>query len=276
MITKNEDGSHLITLGTGIAVVPTAPTSGSPSTAPAESQLSGQAKFGGHNGTYGFGGYTVTDQYLFSDRASAEAKVNEWVTNANRSGRVYQDSTFWIAELTETAQNDLVNFPTKNDLQPSLHGGRLSLPIERHPKFRMKWKYYVFSKDGSLPSGWASATADYRINDDEKYRISERLGDKPKNWKCVSNPTKPGVNTYDVSVYTVTDSIKCGSMQTAAQYVQSKLNEICNPSKAFGKTGNRMWKCDDATVTYNGKHFVATLTYTSAGDAKGWDEDIYP
>ncbi len=56
-------------------------------------------------------------------------------------------------------------------------------------------------------------------------------------------------------------------------YVRSKLNKITSPHHTFGS--NLEWKCDDAEVSKSGKAWIASLTYTSAGNSRGWDKDLY-
>ena len=41
--------------------------------------------------------------------------------------------------------------------------------------------------------------------------------------------------------------------------------------KKFG--GN--WLCDGGSIQWDGKYWVATLTYTHSGDSKGWDRSLY-
>lgn len=53
--------------------------------------------------------------------------------------------------------------------------------------------------------------------------------------------------------------------------VSKNINTITSPSNTFGISGS--WKYDDASISFNGKYWVATSTYTCSID--GWDEDLY-
>ena len=56
--------------------------------------------------------------------------------------------------------------------------------------------------------------------------------------------------------------------------VAGKLNQIGRPEEDFGMTPSGYnWKCDNATVSWNGKYWLATLTWTRSGNNKGWDPD---
>ena len=58
--------------------------------------------------------------------------------------------------------------------------------------------------------------------------------------------------------------------------VAGKLNQLGKPDEDFGLTPSGYnWKCDSAEISYNGKCWLATLTWTRSGNNKGWDPDIY-
>ena len=87
----------------------------------------------------------------------------------------------------------------------------------------------------------------------------------------------PGVTNYDLATYVIRESVKCRSAANAGSVVCGKLNKIIAPANDFGIAnsvgGN--WKCDGANVSYDGKNWIAHLTYTLSGDNKGWDERLY-
>ena len=90
----------------------------------------------------------------------------------------------------------------------------------------------------------------------------------------MTNPLKPGVETYDVAVYSVTETAKFRSSNAAGKFVSGRLNSIGSPDTVFGiAKGN--WKCDDACVFYDGEAWFATLTWTLSGNENGWDKDLY-
>lgn len=90
-------------------------------------------------------------------------------------------------------------------------------------------------------------------------------------WTILKEPTKPGVDYYDVAYFVVTETAKYGSATAAGNAVSKNINTITSPSNTFGISGS--WKYDDASISFNGKYWVATSTYTCSIDE--WDEDLY-
>lgn len=220
---------------------------------------------------------TVTTETWIGTRDEMETMAETAVTDESKTARVYQDSgDFWCCEITTTAiTGGTPDTGGQIDLPVSLRGGRLPLPLEKAPKYRTQWNHYLFAKKGStsIPSWW-NASRSATDPDPEKYRWGESISDIPGDgWFVLKSPTKPGVTTFEVAVYVVTESIKCNSENTAGNYVRSKLNKITSPHHTFGS--NLEWKCDDAEVSKSGKAWIASLTYTSAGNSRGWDKDLY-
>ncbi|MPN24446.1 hypothetical protein SDC9_171845 [bioreactor metagenome] len=91
---------------------------------------------------------------------------------------------------------------------------------------------------------------------------------------AIKEPTKPGVEGYDLATYQVTESVKQPNATRCGSYVAGRLNKIIRPNETFGLAeGN--WKCDSASIQWDGKYWKATLTYTKSGDSAGWDKDLY-
>ena len=87
-------------------------------------------------------------------------------------------------------------------------------------------------------------------------------------------PQKPGVQSWDIAAYTVTETAKFRTARAAGKMVAGVLNKIGAPEETFGLTGGN-WKCDDAGVSYSSGDWLATLTWTKSGDEKGWDAEMY-
>ena len=83
-----------------------------------------------------------------------------------------------------------------------------------------------------------------------------------------------GVDYYDMSCFVITESAKYKSATSAGNAVSKNINKIISPDNTFGITGGN-WKYDEASISFNGKYWVATSVYTRSGDDKGWDVDIY-
>lgn len=98
------------------------------------------------------------------------------------------------------------------------------------------------------------------------------------HWVVLKVPEKPGVQTFDESHYSITQAARYPTSQQAGAYVQNNLNKIGNgsttgPENDFGLDVPD-WKCDDASVQWNGNYWLGSLTWTSS-KGSGWDEDLY-
>ena len=116
------------------------------------------------------------------------------------------------------------------------------------------------------------APPDYR----DTYRWVKNLSEMPEGWEAVMAPSKPGAESYDVAVYTVTETARFRTASAAGAMVAGKVNKIGTPTETFvSDTGGWNWKCDGAEVSWSGKYWLARLTWTRSGDENGWDEDLY-
>lgn len=203
-----------------------------------------------------------------------------------KSSRVYQDSPrIWCCELQYESDGggDYSSPPAKGYGKKSaqLKGSMLSMPLESHPDYRTNWNYYLAAAPGvsAVPSWWETARkTNISEGEAQKYRWvktpGECPGDKKGLWRPLCDPVKPGVNGYDKATYSITESARFGTARAAGRMVANTLNRIGSPGETFGiMEGN--WKCDDASVSWNGKHWVATMTWTRSGNDKGWDKDLY-
>lgn len=203
------------------------------------------------------------------------------------SVRIYQDGgNIWACERRYSVDQD-GDYTNKPNVvygrkSATLHGGMLSLPLESHPGYFTCWNYYLFGSPDvtdETPDWWEEATDTILTNQQsQNYAWGKSMGELPVDnrgrWKVIEEPTKPGVTSYDVAVYTITETAKYKSAKAAGTAVQNCLNQIGFPQETFGNTGGD-WKCDDATVSYNGSAWFATMTWTRSGDDDGWDPDLY-
>lgn len=204
------------------------------------------------------------------------------------SVRIYQDGgNIWSVErrYSQDQNGDFRNKPNvvygKKSAQ--LHGGMLSLPLENHPKYLAQWNYYLFAAPGvNTVPGWWETAKDTILTDtqSQQYAWVRSLGETPvtggSRWHQIKKPKYPGVNSYDVAVYTITETAKFKSAKSAGTMIAGKLNQIGKPEEDFGLTPSGYnWKCDDAAVSYNGGDWYATMTWTRSGDNKGWNKDLY-
>lgn len=182
--------------------------------------------------------------------------------------------------------------------------GMLSVPIERHKKYRVCWNYYLGGCDTVIartekidgkdvvkysvaeaveePDWWEDRTGTtLTLEEALKYRWVKSPSELPlgvtkdgRIWRILKEPKKPGTDNYDLSTYQVTESSKFKSPRQAGKFVATYLNRIVTPSETFSITGGD-WKVDSASISWDGKRWKATLTYTLSGNEKGWDTDLY-
>ena len=204
------------------------------------------------------------------------------------SVRIYQDGgNIWAVERRYTTDRD-GNFTNKPNVvygrkSAQLHCGMVSLPIERNKNYRTFWNYYLAAAPGvtTVPQ-WAETAKNTDISDSEaqKYRWVKSPSECPQGtsgfWRTIKEPKYPGTHSYDLATYTITETAKFSSARKAGQMIAGKLNQIGKPEEDFGLTSAGFnWKCDDATVSYNGGDWFATLTWTRSSDNKGWIPEIY-
>ncbi|GEM_PF-7033661 len=159
----------------------------------------------------------------------------------------------------------------------SVNASLISLPLESAKNYRACWNHYLLGKikeKAALPS-WHKTRSDTVLSAEEaaKYQWAKELT-AADGWMPLAKPTKPGVETIDKAVYTLTESIKCRNLTQGMKLLSGKLNKITE-SVAGGLSADGNWKCDSGDLSWNGKYWVARLSYTMSGDKKGWDKDLY-
>ena len=204
-----------------------------------------------------------------------------------KSARVFQESPgIWCCE--KYYSTDSIGgvssdkpFTEYGKKSATLKGSMLSMPLEAHPKYKTCWNYFLAAAPGvtSVPSWWNSAKDTVLSSDDsQKYAWVKFPGEVPSDskgrWRMIKDPLKPGTDTFDVAVYSVTETAKYSSSSAAGKSVANQLNKIGSPGNKFGIGGGN-WKCDDASVFYDGEDWFATCTWTLSGNSNGWDKEIY-
>lgn len=212
----------------------------------------------------------------------------------------YADVSIW-RELSELTVR-LIRSP----LQHSLRTICLSLPLNKKNGYRTKWDHFLWKRipvqdatsgtgvsgstsgsSSSLPNAYATATSDAPFEDNGTYYRwtlnGTDLDGVPKNgylWTCVATPTKPGVESFDYHTYQIIETGEYPTEKYAA-WVTDILADRVRDKPLLGDFGlsarlpGRNWKCDDASVEYNGKRWTASMTWTMSGDDAGWDPDLY-
>jgi len=203
---------------------------------------------------------------------------------------VYQEGpNIWVCERRYTTDPDGNSFEKPNQVygkkSAQLSCSMLSLPIEGKKGYRKKWNYYLMAAPGvsAVPGWWETATYDSSElvgADAQKYAWCKSLSEAPVDskgrWQKLKSPQKPGVDSYDLATYSITETAKFKSARAAGRMIGNIINQIGKPTEDFGMTPSGYnWKCDGASVSYNGKAWYATITWTRSGDNKGWDTDLY-
>ena len=207
------------------------------------------------------------------------------IISPSRTARVNQVSpNIWECEIREETGVD------GNSSEPpdtgwgkkscQLHGGMLSRPLEACSNYQTRWNHYLFAKDGvtAIPEWYDTASGGATIADSGakmNYAWGKSVSDCPAGFTSIADPTKPGEESFDTAVYTVTETARFRTAAAAGAMVAAKLNKIGTPTEDFGLTGGGDWKCDDAEVSWSGKYWLARLTWTRSGDDRGWDPDLY-
>lgn len=204
------------------------------------------------------------------------------------SVRIYQEGgNIWAVER-RYKQDQNGNFTNKPNVvygrkSAQLHGGMLSVPLESNKNYKTQWNYYLAAAPSvsAVPDWWETATDAVLTNQQAQQYAwirtpSETPVDSSGRWHIIKKPKYPGLNSYDIATYTITETAKFSSAKKAGQMIANKLNQIGKPEEDFGLTPTGYnWKCDDATVSYNGGDWFANLTWTRSGDNKGWIPEIY-
>lgn len=203
------------------------------------------------------------------------------------STRIYQESPrIWCCEIRCSSAADGSADNGRPDTvygkkSARLHGTMLSVDIATCPGYCMCWDHYLAGAPGVTGTpNWWSSTKKSQLNDSnsQKYAWIKNLSEMPQDergrWHVLEDPLKPGIHQRDVATYTITINARFRSASAAGRMVAGTLNKIGAPEETFNISGGN-WKCDDADVSYDGSAWIATLSWTRSGDAKGWDKDMY-
>lgn len=202
-----------------------------------------------------------------------------------------KDGDIWQCEIAwfdpDNGLGSYSNAPSTayGEKSAQLACGLVSVPLESLENYRKCWNHYLLAANGEsvVPSWWDKAGYDTVLSADQgkKYRwvkyaleCPDSRDEQGRVWTILKYPTKPGVTHVALATYQVTESVRCKTAAGCGKYVCSRLNRIGAPSACFSITGGS-WKCDNASVSYTGKYWLATLTYTRSCNASGWDPDLY-
>lgn len=169
--------------------------------------------------------------------------------------------------------------------------------------YNMRWTekmaYTIYNKSksaewkGKLKLQWLddpSVTPDRGLADwSEQNQQGKPL---PKNlvWNVVYYPQKPGIDNFDVPVYTITESGKYTSRLSCAWAIKKGgvlafpdlgdygIQMYYHPNLSAATSGDTpscYWLCDGGNVEFDGKYYNATCKYTYSWEPTGWDRQLY-
>lgn len=222
-----------------------------------------------------------------------------------------QEGPVWYADVSIWRErSELTISIIRRPLKHSLRAVSISLPLSKRPGYLTKWDHFLWQRvavttttegesnsgtGGSgetseaaaqLPIQYDSATTDAPFESGGVYyrwtKDGSDLDGAPKNgylWKCIATPTKPCVETWDFHTYQITEYGEYPSEAYAAWVTDIMIDHVRDKPLLgdFGISSRRSgnWKCDDASVEFDGKHWCASLVWTLSGDENGWDSDLY-
>lgn len=170
----------------------------------------------------------------------------------------------------------------------SLDCAMISSPLEQHPNYLKKWnyglarKYAISDKPSTLPSTpqWydsATATSVIPIADQGDYQWFQSTSELPLEigyvWVELAQPTLAGFSSYDESGYTLTMLERQKTYAAAETVAKAKANKIFTNTQVGSSFSGGNWKCDRATVAWDGEFWIVTLTFTYS--ARGWNTTLY-
>jgi len=204
------------------------------------------------------------------------------------SVRVFPESPkIWVCErkFLSDHSGELIDRPNTvyGKKSAQVNCSMLAMPLEAAKNYRTKWNHYLAAAPGTtaVPSWWETAKdAILSQTDSQKYAWIKSLGETPvdKNgrWRILKNPEMPGQDTFDVATYSITEVAKFRSAGAAGRMIANTANKLGRPVEDFGLTPSGYnWKCDNVSVSYNGRAWFATLTWTRSGNNKGWNMKPY-
>ena len=246
--------------------------------------------------------YAVT---LFGTQAECEAALSSAVINSTNSslGRLVSvgispgEGDFWEVTYKYNsagyASGSPVTAPSTvvGEKSATMNCSMISTPLEQHSSYLLCWNHWLAARFKSgqstpvTPAWWATAGATYvpSASDQQTYRVLNSAGELPTgidaegySWVIIENPTMPGVTSYDVACYTQTEKARYRNYADACAAIAARANKIFTSNQIVdnGFTGGN-WKCDGASIAWDGEYWIATLTYTFSANASGWNTTLY-
>lgn len=227
-----------------------------------------------------YGTLSEVDTYIaglsIGIRDATKGFLRSW-TKTQKQADIWQVEVEYSVSYGVDFSDDDQTIVGKKSAQLSVRN--IQMPLESHPNYRTIWNHYLISNNGMAPT-WVFDKTNILLSAEEakNYRWIKSLAEVPlpdgtsnQKWQVAVDMEKKGVEYYDMALFVVTISKKYNSPTGAGSSIGANINSIVSPSEDFGLGGQ--WKYDQASVSYDGKSWIATSTYTRAVDK--WDEDLY-
>lgn len=161
-----------------------------------------------------------------------------------------------------------------NEEEPSYRGIEVEAPIERCPTYRFCWNHTLLRKDGSaetfLESLWESASwVEISYPKSKHFKIIKYNDIVPDGWGNYFTATKPGVETYKISIPEVHQRIYSRNRSSLLKYINSDLKKSTPPDD-FDYPGE--WLQGASALQKEGSYWVADLNWLGSKDV---DDDLY-
>lgn len=227
-----------------------------------------------------YGSLSEIDSYIatltIGTRYQDKGILRSW-TKTQKQASLWQVEVVYSISYSSNWSDDDQTVVGKKSAQLSVRN--IQIPLQQHPEYRTIWNHYLIANNGNCPS-WITDKTDTLLTtaDRANYQWVKSIGEVPvdpdsqgRYWEIVAKPSKAGVEYYDMACFVVTISAKYKTASSAGGAISKNINKIASPSQDFGLSGQ--WKLDQASVSYDGKHWIASSTYTRAIDE--WDKDLY-
>lgn len=241
-------------------------------------------------------------EYLSSLEIGSGESESETVSSAVLSQK---EGPLWQLEVTHTILESSGSYFSRKpntaygERSAKLECSCVSVPIETLPSYRKHWDHYLLIGELADPSGtlytehstevlppfWETADASFLMPTEfinmfrwvrDPRECPVYVGNDRRKWRIFCNPTKPGAVYVDKAVYRITESVRCRTSKQAGEFAGNVINKITVPFERFGiKHSENCWKCDSASIHWNGNDWIATMIYTMSPDPMGWDKDFY-
>jgi hypothetical protein len=232
----------------------------------------------------------IPDNSLYLPEYGYHDKSRLLVTN----GAIWATVTLTFIESVDSAPGSLAN---RQEQVPewSRHSSLMEIPLSDLGNYLVNWEYDLYqAKDKSatsftstIPDWWNTATdktdttifnpsnnnyrwartqpADFNWSDTQKY-----------TWIKIKDRTKPGIETKELSVFTVTAKMPFKKKEDAINYSLKEPDILIAPDETFGliPATTNYWKYNPMEGPYQeGDWWIVEQQWK--WNKYGWDTDIY-